>query len=83
MDSLPISGVDGALKNRMIDIAGKVKAKTGLLAGVSSLSGYLESNDDLLAFSILTNGFIAKSLYAPECRTMVEDVICRLLVASA
>ena len=78
-----MSGIDGTLTKRMTDIAGKVKAKTGLLAGVSSLSGFVESDDDLLIFSILTNGFIAKTLYAPECRSQVEDQICRLLIARA
>jgi len=78
-DSLAVSGLEGTLSKRMNDMPGKVKAKTGLLAGVSALSGYIETDDDLLLFSILTNGFIAKTLYAPECRPLVEDAICRLL----
>ncbi len=58
--SLPIAGVDGTLENRMQGTAaeGILRAKTGTLRGVSSLSGYTTTADDeLLAFSIMTEHF--------------------------
>lgn len=62
-ESLPIGGVDGTLKNRYRDAAGalarsNVRAKTGSLGGVSSLSGYVTTRGGRrLAFSILCNNF--------------------------
>lgn len=57
--SLPISGNDGTLKKRMIDspLNGIVRAKTGYLDGVISLSGYLGRPDgEILHFTFLYNG---------------------------
>lgn len=79
LNSLAIAGTDGTLKNRLSDLAHKVKAKTGTMGGVSALSGFIETEDDLLAFSILNNGYIATSLYNPPCKSEIEDSICRLL----
>lgn len=46
-NSLSIAGVDGTLRNRLIGTAGQnnFRGKTGTLNGVSSLSGYLTTND--------------------------------------
>lgn len=80
ISSLPISGTDGTLINRMQDpeTKGKVRAKTGSMTGISSLSGYLTTKDgDTLAFSILQNGFIGKS---EEYKRQIEDEICSFLV---
>ncbi|MFN7974088.1 MAG: D-alanyl-D-alanine carboxypeptidase/D-alanyl-D-alanine-endopeptidase [Acidobacteriota bacterium] len=73
LDSLPISGVDGTLEKRMVSgaLAGRVRAKTGYLAEVSSLSGYLERGEDRLPFSILIN--------APKPKPEMEDVEERIL----
>ncbi|OGT59363.1 MAG: hypothetical protein A3F43_06505 [Gammaproteobacteria bacterium RIFCSPHIGHO2_12_FULL_42_10] len=58
LTSLPISGVDGTLKHRMYPIAHKVRAKTGTIAGVVALAGFVESkNKEPLAFVIMINGY--------------------------
>jgi D-alanyl-D-alanine carboxypeptidase/D-alanyl-D-alanine-endopeptidase (penicillin-binding protein 4) len=80
MASLPISGTDGTLSHRMAHshLKGKVRAKTGSMTGISSLSGYLTTKDgELIAFSILQNGFTGKAV---EYKTQIEDEICALLV---
>jgi D-alanyl-D-alanine carboxypeptidase/D-alanyl-D-alanine-endopeptidase (penicillin-binding protein 4) len=56
--ALPIAGGDGTLAKRAAGASGAVRAKTGLLDGVTSLSGLAELADGRLAcFSILVNGF--------------------------
>jgi D-alanyl-D-alanine carboxypeptidase/D-alanyl-D-alanine-endopeptidase (penicillin-binding protein 4) len=57
-DSLPIASKDGTLRGRMkgTPAAENLRAKTGTLDDVSSLSGYVTAaNGDLLVFSILMN----------------------------
>lgn len=74
--SLPISGVDGTLRARFSDpeLYARIRAKTGFLAGVSGLSGYLETRSGLsLPFSILVN---APDL-PKERMEEVEDAILR------
>jgi len=59
ISSLPIAGIDGTLKHRMYNIARKVRAKTGTMAGsgVVSLAGYAVSvNKEPIAFVIMVNG---------------------------
>ncbi len=78
LNSLPISGIDGTLKNRMKnDITfSKVFAKTGTLSGVSCLSGYMKNkNDDLIAFSI----FIQNFTNSPKKAREIQDDICRII----
>jgi D-alanyl-D-alanine carboxypeptidase/D-alanyl-D-alanine-endopeptidase (penicillin-binding protein 4) len=57
-ESMSAVGVDGTLRNRMHDLAGRVQAKTGYIGGVRALSGYVQRSDGKwLAFSIIFNGF--------------------------
>jgi D-alanyl-D-alanine carboxypeptidase/D-alanyl-D-alanine-endopeptidase (penicillin-binding protein 4) len=59
-ESLPVAGVDGTIRNRMRNTAaaGNLRAKTGTLEFVRSLSGYVSTADDrLLVFAFLTNHF--------------------------
>lgn len=78
-DDLPISGVDGSLKDRMKtpETKGRIRAKTGTETGVTALSGYVETpQQGLLSFSIMINGFAS----SPEKYKALEDQICAVLV---
>jgi D-alanyl-D-alanine carboxypeptidase/D-alanyl-D-alanine-endopeptidase (penicillin-binding protein 4) len=56
MAGLPVGGADGTLKDRAKDVGTALRAKTGLLNGVSGLSGYVDArNGELLIFSVLVN----------------------------
>jgi D-alanyl-D-alanine carboxypeptidase/D-alanyl-D-alanine-endopeptidase (penicillin-binding protein 4) len=70
--TLPESGVGGGLR-RMggTPAAGNLRAKTGTIDNVSSLSGYVRSNDgERLAFSIISNN--VPSTYRAK---RIEDAI--------
>jgi D-alanyl-D-alanine carboxypeptidase/D-alanyl-D-alanine-endopeptidase (penicillin-binding protein 4) len=59
-DALPIAGVDGTLRSRMVHTpaAANMHAKTGSLEFVRTLSGYVTDADgERLVFSILDNHF--------------------------
>ena len=77
--SLPVSGVDGTLKNRMrrgTPAYQRVHAKTGSYTGINTLAGYLETNSKCyLAFAIMCQNL----LKASEARAL-QDAICELLV---
>jgi D-alanyl-D-alanine carboxypeptidase/D-alanyl-D-alanine-endopeptidase (penicillin-binding protein 4) len=72
MATLPVAGQDGTLGNRMrrAPLTGNVAAKTGTIANVRSLSGYVTTRDgERLAFSIIANHFLLPSAtidYASE-----------------
>jgi len=58
--ALPIAGADGTTSNRMKNTraASNAIAKTGSIANVRALSGYVKTRDgETLAFSILANAF--------------------------
>jgi D-alanyl-D-alanine carboxypeptidase/D-alanyl-D-alanine-endopeptidase (penicillin-binding protein 4) len=56
--ALPIANGDGTLERRAEGARGAVRAKTGLLTRVTSLSGYAELPDgELAVFSIVLNGY--------------------------
>lgn len=61
LNSLPVSGekdrmIVGTLKDR--NFAGRIKAKTGTLNCVSTLSGYLFVENNVILFSILLNNLL-------------------------
>ena len=58
VSALPVAGRDGTIRWRMegTAAAGRLRAKTGTLEGVTSLCGYVESSEgERLAFAILVN----------------------------
>jgi D-alanyl-D-alanine carboxypeptidase/D-alanyl-D-alanine-endopeptidase (penicillin-binding protein 4) len=58
--ALPVAGRDGTIRWRMedSDAAGRLRAKTGTLENVASLSGYVESRGGAkLAFAVLVNDY--------------------------
>lgn len=60
LEALPIAGLDGTLKKRMIGTpaAANVRAKTGSVSAVSTLVGYTtqRSTGHLIAFAIMNQG---------------------------
>lgn len=59
LPSMPVAGEDGTLRKRMKGTAaeGNVRAKTGTVEGVSTLSGYCTTAEGhLLCFSIMNQG---------------------------
>jgi len=78
IESLPIAGMDGTLKNRMKGsrAEGRVFAKTGTLNGSSCLSGYMKTQGgNFLAFSIMCNHFPGERAVLRN----VQDKILELL----
>ncbi len=78
--SLPISGTDGTLKNRLKrePCKSRVMAKTGYVYGARTLSGYVKTLDEeIIAFSILVNEIKGGTWKAKR----LQDIICRFLVA--
>jgi D-alanyl-D-alanine carboxypeptidase/D-alanyl-D-alanine-endopeptidase (penicillin-binding protein 4) len=76
---LPVGGQDGTLKNRFAEIPGaaRVHAKTGTVAHVSALSGYMQrANGDWIVFSVLVNNYNGPSGEI----TRVMDRICALIM---
>lgn len=62
--SLPNAGIDGSLEDRMKNSPAQnnLHAKTGTISGVTTLSGYVRTQDsELLAFSILIQNFIGSN----------------------
>jgi D-alanyl-D-alanine carboxypeptidase/D-alanyl-D-alanine-endopeptidase (penicillin-binding protein 4) len=63
LSSLPIGGRDGTLETRLDGAAGLVRAKTGHLQRVASLSGVVSGEDGgFRVFSLLVNGARGNSL---------------------
>ena len=60
--TLPIAGKDGTISTRMRKTRAEenARAKTGSIANVRSLSGFVKSRDgEMFVFSIIANDFVA------------------------
>src|SRR5580698_4241267 len=80
--SLPIGGVDGTLENRFTQppLKGKISAKTGTLAEVHALSGYLTAaSGHTLVFSILCNDH---SPVTDTTRAAMDSVVAAIAAAN-
>lgn len=76
--SLPIAGIDGTIKGRMQRTAaeGNVRAKTGFVGHVRSLSGYVTTADnEELVFSIIANNYSVPTPMA----NLIQDLVCERL----
>jgi D-alanyl-D-alanine carboxypeptidase/D-alanyl-D-alanine-endopeptidase (penicillin-binding protein 4) len=81
-DALPIAGVDGTLRTRMrgTPAARNLRAKTGTINGVASLSGYVTTAaGERLVFSIILNNYPEES----SSRRSFIDAIAVLLASFA
>jgi PBP4 family serine-type D-alanyl-D-alanine carboxypeptidase len=78
VDSLPVAGVDGTLKYRMkgTSAEGNVKAKTGTLNHVRSLSGFVTTKaGENLVFSILMNNHTGGADAAAEVQNKIAEAL--------
>ncbi|ACF13391.1 D-alanyl-D-alanine carboxypeptidase/D-alanyl-D-alanine-endopeptidase [Chloroherpeton thalassium ATCC 35110] len=75
-ESLSIPTVDGTLVSRIHhELATNIRAKTGSISGITSLSGYLKSRSGMdIYFSIIGNSYRKRTL------KRVEDKICKILL---
>lgn len=77
--SLPVSGVDGTLSQRLGagDTRGRLRAKTGTMGGVSGLAGYLDTpRGETLAIAVMVNGFVTP----PSALRKLQDELVAALV---
>lgn len=75
LNSLPIAGVDGTLGKRMKNTSAeeKVRAKTGFISHVRSLSGYaLTGDNEPIAFTMIANNFTVPVKLAEN----LQDLVC-------
>jgi D-alanyl-D-alanine carboxypeptidase/D-alanyl-D-alanine-endopeptidase (penicillin-binding protein 4) len=77
---LPIAGRAGSLQARLLDLSGRVAAKTGSIGNVDSLSGFvtLEGGREVV-FSIIVNG---SGYPTVRIRADIDDVV-RAIAAEA
>lgn len=76
ISSLPVAGVDGTLKHRLYNVAGRVRAKTGTMQGVVSLAGYVVNKEkEPIAFVIIVNGHNGNIW---QYREMVDKIVTAL-----
>ena len=82
--SLSVSGVDGTLEDRMgfPGLTGSVRAKTGLLDGVTAMAGVLRTvaGEEVL-FSMITNGFECEAWRMHDVEHEILTHVARTLPA--
>lgn len=80
LDSLPLAGVDGSLKDRpAVDPAlGAVRAKTGWIRGASALSGFLLAGERSFCFAILVDYPPALGGFNRRCKAAQDRILAAL-----
>jgi D-alanyl-D-alanine carboxypeptidase/D-alanyl-D-alanine-endopeptidase (penicillin-binding protein 4) len=80
VSSLSVSGTDGTLGDRMgyPGLQGTVRAKTGLLDGVTAISGIMQtSSGEEVLFSIIVNGFACEAWRAHDLEHAILTIAAR------
>lgn len=78
LSALPIGGVDGTLKSRFKNVKGWVRAKTGLLNGVSGLAGYASNESGLeYDFVMIYNG---ANRHRWAAKKLFDDIASELVI---
>lgn len=80
ISSLSVSGSDGTLEDRMASSAlvQNVRAKTGLLDGVTAISGIMRNTSGKdIVFSVMINGFRGKAWEAHRMEERILTAIAR------
>jgi len=80
-ESLPIAGVDGTIRARMRDTPaqGNLRAKTGTLSMVRSLSGYVRTADGrVLEFSMLCNNWTTPQAAVDRVQDAIGSALAQL-----
>jgi D-alanyl-D-alanine carboxypeptidase/D-alanyl-D-alanine-endopeptidase (penicillin-binding protein 4) len=74
LDALPVAGArTGSLRARLPDLAGRVRAKTGSIGNVDSLSGFLTTDGGRrVVFVILANNTGQSSA---RVRSSIDDIV--------
>lgn len=77
LTSFPLAGLDGTLKKRLVSQPARLRGKTGLLSGVTSLAGYLQSQKEMMIFVFIYNGpakktVSAKALFDQMAKALIE-----------
>ncbi len=81
VSALPVAGRDGTIRWRMegSEAVGRLRAKTGTLENVTSLSGYVETKGkERLAFAVIVNDYAGK---APQVTRAVDALGSALAAA--
>ncbi len=82
--SLPIAGVDGTLRRRLqgATVRGRVRAKTGTLASVTTLAGFAGTDGGhLVAFAVLVNGVTGGA--RADARLLQDEIAATLVTWAA
>ncbi|MCB9919650.1 MAG: D-alanyl-D-alanine carboxypeptidase/D-alanyl-D-alanine-endopeptidase [Planctomycetes bacterium] len=79
IECFPVAGVSGTIDDRMQSIAGRVRAKTGWIRGVSALSGMvLTASDEVVVFSILMNYDAGRSGLNKHLKAMQDRIVTKV-----
>lgn len=80
--SLPLAGTEGTVENRLADVSVPVRAKTGTLTGVRTLSGYVENQDGepAVVFSCLLSNLTGE--LESRATDRIDDLVGEIITAT-